>query len=458
MNFNLKLKKLSSIVLFSALLLLVVFSNPSSATAQKIESMPIFPGGDIGGVFGQSHFYTVNMRGNGDASVLSKIIFSNTEGKDMESFEVSSPSGGLTDLIAFQVVRQPQCIRYGSDYATGSQICLEYQEPDYYQYWYGQNKYLKLNVVERDGVYSVDLPRAVKADKTGALLFYYRLKGDAITDKSLFGSFKYKFSTLKVSDSVQDVTVAIDVDSDLFLKGAKSNVDFVKSVSPMALDAKVTSTSEFASTRYDTVFNQVGQGRIVKNAKNLASGETYTVKGEYADSRLKLFAKEITIGVVLLLVFIAIITTAFILAVKKAAIQNTTFLSLLLVFVSSTVSAILLMAYMIGIKYLMDFMGRYGYQYGLDWMFLPVFVISALIVAFLIFVPAIWWGVKRGLSWGILSLSVSIVVSAFLLIITGLFIFSLNGADFQYMLRGRDGVQTISKPLEVQPAVEGRAE
>lgn len=116
--------------------------------------MPPYPKPEINLPFGQSHFYTVNLRGNGDAYVFLKAVFSNKEEASLSAMKLSF-SDVLQNVNVYQVYREPQCISYEPmtkfqindsmlrpDYILPSSKCQQYQEPDY-QYGWGNTNYYK---------------------------------------------------------------------------------------------------------------------------------------------------------------------------------------------------------------------------------------------------------------------------------------------------------------------------
>lgn len=85
-------------------------------------------------IFGQDHFYTVSLRGNGEAVVASRIIFSNVSEKATDTLVLRVPKVEPKDIIAFQLLREKSCLRYQPNKPTDAadtRICMDYQDVDF---------------------------------------------------------------------------------------------------------------------------------------------------------------------------------------------------------------------------------------------------------------------------------------------------------------------------------------
>src|SRR3989344_1196483 len=133
---------------------------------------------------GQNHNYSVTFRGNAEAVVSARIIFSNLEESTMSAMTLRVPRAMPQDVMVYQISREPQCIRYRTlqqpamgatvmpiDPRMGSGIgiaesiidslkpvCEEYQEPDFTQYWYGGNTYHKAEVIMGTDSFTINFP------------------------------------------------------------------------------------------------------------------------------------------------------------------------------------------------------------------------------------------------------------------------------------------------------------
>ncbi|MBI2268047.1 MAG: hypothetical protein HYU80_01205 [Candidatus Blackburnbacteria bacterium] len=267
----------------------------ASELAPSAKPLIVPPGDNI--FFGQSHYYTVVFRNNGEAVVYSKFVLVNPEESSLSTFSFEVPKVVPSDLVIFQQKLRGYCLRYDP---VDSVKCIEEQEPDYRNYYYGQGaQYQKIQYEKIGNTYKFDLPDPVNPNTTGALIIAYIAKGYA---KEELGAFKFDFETLKVDSRIESVRVAVDVDSDLYLKGKKASVNYTEST--------VASIAEFESSVgvVDRVASQIGSyGALVKESKGLAPSESFSVRGEYSDSLFKLYLRSIGLSVAIIAAIIFVL-------------------------------------------------------------------------------------------------------------------------------------------------------
>ncbi len=389
--------------------------------------MPPYPGGSVTPFLGQSHFYSYVFRGNGEAVVTLKVVLANaSESEDLEETWLRFPEIEPRDLTVYQIIGTGQCIRYdtpGFDAGNGGYrppVCLEYGEPDYYGY-YGVAKYQKADFTYEGDTLTVKLPRVLAPQRSGSFFVYFR--SSDIADTTSFGGFSYNIETLKVDDEINQLTIGINTDSDLFLKGAKGEVDYRFAEADYAgLKVAPAGGEALASPAIDRFLGNIGYGAITKSASNLAPLESYKVEGAYAKSRFGLYAKETTIVVgvfvILLVVAIFVLRRVFSMLSGNGKEKST-----------KEVRGGGLFAISLGISFLCAIgMGLYtgmvifagsklteivSYQYQ-PFITLFLVLISFCVYTFLLFAPGIFWGYKKGMGWG---------VGVILLTIAWLFIF-----------------------------------
>jgi hypothetical protein len=101
--------------------------------------------------------------------------------------------------------------------------------------------------------------------------------------------------------------VAVDVDSDLVLKGKQSSVNYNEGVESMPM-AKLGDSSAVSSRELDRVVSNIGvSGALIKESKSLAPNESFNVRGEYAKNWFRLYLNEIIIAVLVIIVIIILI-------------------------------------------------------------------------------------------------------------------------------------------------------
>lgn len=256
-------------------------------------------------LLGQNHYYSVVLRGNGEAIIYAKLVINNPEEKPLTGLSFEVPSGKAMEMVIFQQTLSQECVRY--DYGSSSQKCMEYRDPDYNNYYYqsyhgAKAEYRKINFAQTGNLYQITLPYPVQPYKQTALIISYSVRG--YVQKTL-GLYKFNFETLKVPTRIQQAKVAVDVDSDLLLKGKKGQVtysqDFTKS---STLEAGLA--ADTSSRSMDRIVSSIGSsGPIIKVAKNLSPEETFIVKGEYAKTWFRLYLRSIATTILFLGVILA---------------------------------------------------------------------------------------------------------------------------------------------------------
>lgn len=441
------MKRFLAILVFSLFLLL-----PSLALAQVESESLIMPPSpqDKPGFLGQNHNYSVVFRGNGEAVVSLKVIFTNTQDKELSQVDLRIPQVESKNLAVYQVIKEAGCGRRGmgsplSDDLSG---CLEIQEPDYYQYW-GESKYQKAKFELKADTLQITLPQSIKPNKSGSFFVYFRAFGYA--KKNLFGAYRYKFETLQVEDDIESLQIGIDTDSDLILKGVKGEVDY-RFEEPALQSFGVAESAPAKSAAIDSFYRQIGGGRIIKTASNLAGLESYQVSGSYAKSRLSLYAKEILIATLVLIIFVVltfILVRRLLKAGKenKSTVEEITALSpkanaILLTgglsFASSAINILFIVfAYFVGSQVIPLF----GYRFQLMAALMLIFI-SFCIVGFLLIGPGILVGWKKGLGCGIATVILSLFWLILFFGIVFILFFSLG---------------TSTPPADILPALKGEA-
>lgn len=411
--------------------ILLVFTSfrPVYAQNSMIAPMPPIDGG-MSQLFGQNHWYSVVFRGNGEAVVSTRIVFSNITTSPLRLLEYRVPRVKPEDMIAFQVIREPQCIQYAypdrpidlNSETKIQQRCVQYQEPDAYN-WYGPSKYQRADVRYSGDTISVTLPQQIQTEKSGSLLLSWRAFGYA--KKDLAGAYHFTFETLQASDPVQQLQVGISTDSDLVLRGTKSQVNYRFEDAKSTMMGTADSAAPMANSRLDNYYQQIGYGQIVKNASNLQALESYTVRGSYADNTFRLYTKEIAIGlgVLALLVGISIwIIRRMMRGNRTQSSDKTT--PIIMMFGMSFASSILIIAYTVLLVFLSrNLSSLMSYDVQLPVTIL-ILVVSLGVFGLLLFAPCVLLWMRFGVGFGLGTLGLS-----FLWLIFGLVLYVFIGAS-----------------------------
>ncbi len=445
-----------------------------------------FPAPSTLGFLGQEHSYSVVFRGNGEAVVSARIAFTNTTDSVQRNVRLRVPKVEPRDLVAYQVVREQICLQYGfqsealdearensgacSNYtnvsscnsaqrraegcswygcvdtclstgisfpeicSTGSQTCVEYQQPDYFQP-YGISKYKKANVAMFSDTMVIDLPRPVAPNESGAFFLYY--KADRYTKRDVFGGFDYEFETLEVEQDVRSVQVGISTDSDLKLKGATTEVNYRFEDAVVAELSAGPPSRGVGSVEIDSFYSQIGYGSLVKTVSNLSASESFTVEGRYAENYFELYGRSILLTlttIVFVIGFIAILARVIHKGTKKGdnnKPRNKALMDSLIIGITSFLSVNFIAGFTVLLYVFSQVLeSGIGYQYSFIVVVL-MFIISIGVYALFMILPSIIIGYKRGLKWGIANfvLTILILIMYFFAIIV---LFSLNVSSRSY--------------------------
>jgi hypothetical protein len=374
---------------------------------------PIPPDTSNSLLFGQKHSYSVVFRGNGEAITYAKIVVPNREEQALSEFSFEIPKINPSEMIMYQMKLPKECVRY--NYTDPNNPCVEYRDPDYGQdyYYYGSGQtaeYTKIKYTQSGNTYNLTLPNSVEPSKSTAIIISYAAKG--YVDNN-FGLYKFNFETIKVNSRIESVRVAVDVDSDLLLKGKQSSVNYNEAGSgPMA---KLGDSSAISSRELDRVVSNIGvSGALIKESKSLSPNESFNVKGEYANNWFRLYLNEIIIAllVIIIVIFLIYFVAKYISSKpKKRTDANTktqdktnnivnknsiNLFNLTNVLVSLG-TVILLIIVNIIIRLLNQYNNWQSILYDPTFSSL-ISVITTLLYAFILLAPAIMIGLRRG--WG----------------------------------------------------------
>lgn len=442
--------------------------------------LPPSPPSTLPNFLGQNHDYTVTFRGNGEAIVSLKAVFANLNEKPLAQVSFRIPKVDPQDILVYQVLREPTCRRYDLEGAAPSEeselpggvvspsrpakavSCLEYQEPDYYQNYYGGNKYQKAKSEFKIDTLTVDLPQKVKPNASGNLIVYFRAFGYA--RKNLFGAYEFNFESLKVEDRIRRLGVGITTDADLFLRGAKAKVNYRFEEGDMALQSMKAEMGAVANPQFDNFVNQIGQGVITKTATNLQPVESYSVKGRFADAWLKLYGREISVGTTGVLIFLTLIFWVGKLLWRKmtrgggvakgpekeamaASGLSREGVSLVVSLGLSFLASILILAYTVLIVLFSRFLNSFYFSEFSTLLFIFVVIVSIGFYVLALLGPAIWLTLRRGLSWGLTTFGLTIlwlILSLLAVVFFFFFFFQRNPYPFPMPMMGEMKSQTES--------------
>ncbi|MDP2668469.1 MAG: hypothetical protein Q8P07_01380 [bacterium] len=380
----------------------VVFPLFSTTAATVPPQGEVLETGNL--LFGQKHFYTVVFRGNGEAITYAKLVVINSGDNPLTDFSFQIPGVSPSEMTIFQMKLPQQCAQY--NYNDPVRPCLEYRDPDYAQRYYyygysnGQAEYQKAEYSKSGDSYSFSLPAPVPPHTTTAFIIAYAAKGYV---QNSFGLFKFMFETIKVPARIQEIRVAVDVDSDLLLKGKQSVVNY--NTQTFGVGGQAISANPISSAELDKTVGSIGNGALVKSAMSLSPNETFLVRGEYAKSWWRLYLGSILLAVIIVA---AIFAGLYFLRkfLKRKASKNTGSANVLpqqqdySPFLNLTNVGIGLLSDVLAVAFtfLLQFLSRSNYFnfFGNEVFAIIFFIAILLLYVILLLVPAIFVASKHG--------------------------------------------------------------
>lgn len=393
-----------AIILFIIAITDTIFAQDSArfAPLPPVDGMP-------SQLFGQHQSYSVVFRGNGEAVVNLRLLFSNTQSSNLASLSLRIPKVEPKDMFAFQVIQQGPCLRYAP--VGTPDACLQYDDPSDPYSWYGPAKYQRAATQYAGDTVTITLPQPIKQEKFGNILLYYRAFGYA--KKDVVGAYRFSFETLQAQEPVEQVDVGIATDSNLLLRGTQDRVNYRFEDVSVASKGMAEMAAPSANTRLDAYYQQIGSGQLIKSASSLQALESFTVRGSYANNALRLYAKEIAIGIGVFVIILLLTIGIFRVVIKAldtqpasktvppaASSQTATILAVIGV---SFLSAVFMLGYTVIIMFIMRNLSMLvNYDYSLQLPIVVVLLIISLgIYGFILFAPAMFISMKRGIMYGL---------------------------------------------------------
>lgn len=316
-------------------------------------------------LFGQDHAYTVHLRGNGEAIVTARLTVGNQTSKPLTSLSFKVPETELTDLVGYQQT-VIQSAAYEKQFNS-----------DYYQY-------AKLSFSQVDGQYRVTLPKAIAAGDQAVVLLGYASR-QYISHNWLVSN--YQFQSLVVSERIRSLTVAINVDSQLYLKQVDSGVNYQGT--GVAVDTPLAATED-VSRSLDPIISSVGYGQRVVTASNLAAGESYSVSGSFADARWKFYVGWLAGALLLLLVLPVLLWWGLRLLAQRTSISSLMLLAATAAVALANIAAV--SGIVMGADWLITQNNSMG---GSSFLLLLVGLLTLVLVLVLVLGPALWLWLSR---------------------------------------------------------------
>lgn len=368
-------------------------------------------------VLGQDHSYTVTFRGNGEAVVTMRIVFSNLNNEPMSELKLKIPKVSPQNVMAYQLQREPQCLRYKAypmipdsrQVVTMEQPqCEEYGAVNYFDYWYGKTTYYKSDAMMNGNEVTIGLPMPVMTNESGSILLQYNAVG--YTKKNWAGGYAFDFETATVNDKIRNLQIGINTDSDLVLKGSQGQVNYSLDAAAPAMMKMDARAGGLVNSQMDNLYQNIGYGTVNKNATNLQPNDSYSVPGAYGKNWVQIYASEILITILVLVVLIALMVMLSVFLWKRYGKNVKGNSRTILTVIGVGFGTALVLSGFTGALMFVTFLLNRLYWYDVTGVImLGLFVISAGIFLFLFISPALVMGVKRGVWAGVGTAAATIV-------------------------------------------------
>ena len=409
---------------------------------------------------GAQHFYSVFMRGNGEAVVGAKLVIENTTQAPIMDYSFRIKNIALRDAPTM-VQELRRCKLNAYPY----QPCRPEVVPDFARdtnvYLYDRT-FAQLQYVVHGDTYVATFAEPIPVGGQGVVLLRYRSFG--YTSKEIFGRRHITFETFDVAHELRQVQVSIATDNDLFLHGGSKNEitygetrESLRAGADLGLSfgASVGLESERASQKLVEFSNLIGRGgQFTKTAQELAAHETFVVKTSYATTWFGLYWSQFVIAF-LLVVFFALFV---ILILRRwyrhrslsAEHENTSMGDLLhkkhvlppMVgsLILGFVNALLLVLASFSISAFPGLLYRTQLPEGL---MVLAYITVFFVMAMLLFAPSMYFGYRHGKKYGFFTAFFLLMWLILGFFFFGLMFSSLNPRPIPYYYQGA-GVQNFN--------------
>ncbi|HET8991835.1 MAG TPA: hypothetical protein VFN31_02260 [Candidatus Saccharimonadales bacterium] len=263
-------------------------------------------------LFGQSQSYDVILRGDGSAAVNARISLYNDKSKPINLLSYSLASGQLQGVTAYQqvtcatlpIIRPnlsstvlnsepnptlhfetstniPECYEGLVEHPLNSKFPLAYYYPSSY------DVFKSIVVTKLGNTFNLKLPQPIANNQSTTIVMLYNETG--VSHKSL-GIHYYSFKTLKSSEAITDINVALSAPSDYVLSNAghSTNDNPITTSNALSTILQVGNSPPSNESVYADVNNYVnsigGNGSITRQTTLLSPQQTFSLTGRFAAS------------------------------------------------------------------------------------------------------------------------------------------------------------------------------
>ncbi len=252
-----------------------------------------------------NQYYSVQFDGEGEATVTLNLQLTNSDSEPIDSLVIEIPGEDVQVLGVVQSVSGSNCLSWDeqcTQYGEGETCirynyngdCAEYQRPclkrervctryDYYNTRYEKIDVDPLRLSESVSI-PIDLLDEVNQQESTTLIVLYKSESYS---RNKLGLRQFDFETAKTAYHSNNVRVAVNVDPGLHLKGSSATVNYRSNQLPSLMAGSVDQAKSEMINNYARQITYMSG--YVKQASNLDPYESFSVKGKYSQSRLRLY-------------------------------------------------------------------------------------------------------------------------------------------------------------------------
>ncbi len=280
----------------------------------------------------------------------------------------------------------------------------------------------------------LNLRYAIHEGKSGTIVAVYRIPR---LGKNILGAFYYDFKTAidPSARNVENVRVAINVQEGFKLAGEKADVDYREDYFSMEKQVAYRADLE-ESSNYQSFSRGISESKgIVKTAADLDPMESFSVKGQYSKSYLRLhLIGSIVTTLILAMILFFIYSNSKKIKIKKDQfkLKKLNYSMPVSIIVTSLLQAVIMAVIWFLCSILLKNLGKIGNTDFVVALAIAAVLLSALTIIGIFLIPPIWFGVKKGIFEGILVFVLTIVWLILIVIISLFVIAYFSGGRIFY--------------------------
>lgn len=352
-------------------------------------------------------YYSIELNGNGNAFVVGTIQLEALSTQPVNTITLQIP---YTDVTFYKVVEngiyENVCVEVP---CAANQVC----PPCIYQNSYKPSMFLNYTstTLSDSTLITINLAYPVQNDTQTTLSLIFSTKNVA---QKNFQGYAFNFKTVEDPNAlIRSLSANVVVPQNMYLKGQPNfNIQY----RPSEIASQALSAGPEAIARILPPYG----GNAQYTASNLQPGESFIISGLYGDNLILLYAQEIGLGIIGLIILAIIVKYLFVDRARKMfsrreseeRVSRRSEFSFGRPIVVGIISSIIFVA----VYYLLNFVFGSGYYYG-NVNAIILLVMNAVFILISIFGLPYWLFSKYGKAEGVLAGIISLVLSFVLLIL-----------------------------------------